>query len=169
MSATRILFGLWLMAVAGFVILWVWALLTMPDRVPVHTDWTGTATRWGSRWELLGVLGGAALLTVALPVWLGGWIRRGGSLTHVNVPHKKWWLETREREQELRDKLAADMLVISLLTVVLFLGVLAGALAQATAETAEAPAWSAWTMWATLGALIVYAVIAGTMRYRPTR
>ncbi|MDO5498931.1 MAG: DUF1648 domain-containing protein, partial [Propionibacteriaceae bacterium] len=107
MRAAKVVFGLWVLAAAAFVGLWVWGLLTMPAEVPVHTDLVGNTTRWGSRWELLIVLGIAAVVAGGLPVLIGGWIARGGALTHVNIPNKDWWLATPAREGEARRRVAA--------------------------------------------------------------
>ncbi|HHV21050.1 MAG TPA: DUF1648 domain-containing protein [Propionibacterium sp.] len=166
MSATRILFGLWSATAAAFVILWFWGALNLPDRVPVHLDITGAPTRWGSRWELLGVLGIAGPLTIALPALIATWIRRGGKLTHVNIPHKEWWLAEPEREREVRRRVAFDLLAISFLTGVLFVGALAGTIVQARSPQPETVMWPTWLLWISVAAIILYAVLASTVRYR---
>ncbi len=41
------------------------ALAQMPERVPVHFDWSGKADRWGAPWELWLVFAGIPLLFIA--------------------------------------------------------------------------------------------------------
>ncbi|MDO5684044.1 MAG: DUF1648 domain-containing protein [Propionibacteriaceae bacterium] len=167
MRTTRLLSGLWLLTVAGLIALWVWAAITLPASVPLHLDFSGEATRWGSRWELLGVLGVAALFTVGLPWVIAAVIRRGGALTFVNIPFKQWWLATPRREREVRHRLAVDMVAISMLTAWMFIGALGEVIALAGGPAAFG--WFRWLWLSAMGVIFVYSVVASVLRYRPDK
>ncbi len=98
------------------------AALLYPDRVPVHFDASGTADRFQSRGVAVLSMTGVGLVLGGL---LGGCILffRRGSLHHVNVPHRSWWMQP-ENQDRLRAMLAQDLAwvggcTMTLLTVVL--------------------------------------------------
>lgn len=156
------------LGVVSFVVVWVWALIGLPDRVPVHGDLGGVTDRWGSRWELLIVtLLAAALAGGACIVLAWGLERRGWSMALVNIPHKEAWLATPETEAVLRERLGGDLLLLGAIVLAGMSVMLAGAVAQARSGSPVQPVWSTWGMWAMFAALAGWVVVAAAFRYRP--
>ncbi len=56
-----------LSSIVATLLLTVWALVALPDRVPVHFGLDGTPDRWGSRGELLVLAGVVVVLVVGCP------------------------------------------------------------------------------------------------------
>lgn len=158
---SRLAFGV---VSAAYVAVLVWLALTLPRRVPLHFDTSGTADSWGGRsealllWLVLGLVmlvGGALLARYAT----------AGTGTWLNLPHKDYWLAP-ERRASFRRRFEGDTLGFVawtgalLVTLMLFTG-------RAAANDGVVPGWWFWT------ALVAY--LAGTgvwiawllRRYRP--
>jgi uncharacterized membrane protein len=57
----------WILAlIAADVVLGLWSLTWLPDRVPVHFDLSGKADSWGPAWQNALILPGVAIATYAL-------------------------------------------------------------------------------------------------------
>lgn len=136
------------------------------DDIPLHFDATGTADRFGSRGEALGVFIGLGVLLSA--VGAGGILfARRGSLSLVNVPYREYWTAP-ERRDQLRRMIAWDIALLMSVTLV-FAGLLP--LALLTALDADPVGLPAPVLWGVLGGYLVAVAVwifwLVTRRYRP--
>jgi hypothetical protein len=99
-----------------------WA--TLPDRVPVHFGFSGSADRYADRATAVLVLAAVGLGLAVLFAVLARWMPRL-PIDGLNVPHKDRWTATPDREHRLRGMLADDMYLYGAMTLTL-LGALLG-------------------------------------------
>lgn len=152
-------------AVLAYVAAVVAAAFLYPDEVPVHFDETGAADRFQDKWGAVASMAGVGL-GMALLLWLLIRFFARGSLQHLNIPHKSWWMRTENRER-LRAMVTADLAWIggctmSVLTAMLLI----------TIRVADDPYPTLGTFgWVALGAFLVAVggqmVFMYTARYRP--
>jgi uncharacterized membrane protein len=119
-------------------LLTVWAVVALPDRVPVHFGVDGSPDRWGSRGELL-VLAVVIVTLVGGMSWLAHGIAHTWSLDLVNLPNKDRWLPG--HEAQLRARVAADLARFAALVGLAMTILYAGALTAAVSAT-PLPVWS---------------------------
>ncbi len=127
-----------LSSIVATLLLTVWALAALPDRVPVHFGLDGTPDRWGSRGELL-VLAGVVVVLVVGMSWLAHGIAGTWSLDLVNMPYKDRWLP--DHEAALRARVAADLGRFAALIGLAMTAMYAGALTAGVNGT-PLPVWS---------------------------
>lgn len=158
----------WRTALVGYAALVCVAAVSLPDRVPVHFDGSGGADRWGSRWEAL-----VAFAAVGALVWAAFdgsalLIRRIG-IEWLNLPHKRWWTETPDREATARARIAEDLHLLGLLTMLLLIAVLSSQILVAADPEPALPRWT----WLVIGvyflASLGWCVWMLVGRYRPAR
>ncbi|WP_067435001.1 DUF1648 domain-containing protein [Nocardioides jensenii] len=143
------------------------AALLYPDRVPVHFDASGTADRFQSRGVAVLSMTGVGLVLGGL---LGGCILffRRGSLHHVNVPHRSWWMQP-ENQDRLRAMLAQDLAWVGGCTMTLLTVVLAITIRVADDPQPSMGAFGVAAILAFLVAVAGQVVLMSTWRYRPPR
>ncbi|KRF16749.1 hypothetical protein ASG90_10915 [Nocardioides sp. Soil797] len=154
-------------SVLAYFVTVVIAALNYPDRVPVHFDASGTADRFQPR--EVAVLSMAAIgLGIALLLHLLIRVFVRGSLTHLNIPHKSWWMQPQNSDR-LRRMLATDLAWIGGCTMTLMTCMLA--ITVKVADDRE-PSMGAFGWVALFGFLIAVTgqiVFMYTSRYRPDR
>lgn len=157
--------GLYLGAILAYAGVVLVVSLALPDRVPLHFDGSGSADRYGSRTEAVLVFVGTGILILAVFATCA-WAVRRASLQWFNVPHKRWWTATPEREAVLRGRVATDLDVLAIATLLL-LTVVVAMVGRAARDDVGLGAGA----WVALGLYLVF--VAGwsawamTTRYRP--
>lgn len=142
---------MWLSLVVALTTLAL-AWQSMPTgRIAVHFGVGGEADNWGTRNELCGVVG---LITIALWAFLA-WMTTHADRLHwsmVNIPRKDHWARP-ENEPVARARLAQDMAVTGVWTMLLFAAIMPPmALAVRRGEM------GALLGWATIGIVVVWTV-----------
>lgn len=148
-------------SVAAYALVWAYAALTLPARVPIHFGPSGDADRFAARTEALAFFAGVGAL-LALVFWLADRATARESLTWLNIPHKEWWTATPERRERARALLRHDGLVLAAATGVLMVVVLASTVAAAAADEPRL----GWVFFAAFGAYVVGIALWVVRMYR---
>lgn len=144
-------------AVAGAAVLWfgafVWAVVTLPDRVPTQFAFAGQPTSWSSRAGTLTVMVGAAAV-LALPAALSPWVlfRSPGA---INAPNRQWWTATPARFRRFERLMREDLLLFAAAGLLLMAVGQAGITVAANSASGAMPPWLMPTMLAPLAGLVV--------------
>lgn len=151
-----------------WVLVVVWLIWALPDRVPLHWSMSDTPDRWGTKGEALAFAVALPLLT-AFPLIL---ISRLALIwpDGINLPDKDWWLETPQRLVRFERLLREDMMLMAAATLAILVVADLSIAAAAQHPEGRAP----WWMLPALGVALVamLAVIVRMLlprRYRPDR
>lgn len=102
-------------AVAVWLVVLVWLVLTLPARVPTH--WSSSEPDdWSSKPVALAFSVGMMLLLLSLP-WLSRLVFLAPDL--VNAPYREWWTSTVPRVVRFERLVREDLMVITGLTMLL--------------------------------------------------
>lgn len=152
-------------SVVAYFVTVVVAALHYPERVPVHFDASGAADRFQSR-EVAVVSMAAIGLGIAVLLHLLIRVFVRGSLAHLNIPYKSWWMRA-ENSDRLRQMLATDLAWIGGCTMTLMTCMLAITVkvADDRAPTMGPLGWV--VLFGFLIAVTGQVVFMYTSRYRP--
>lgn len=152
-------------SVVAYFLTVVVAAFAYPDQVPVHFGADGVADRFQPR-EVAVLSMTAVGLGLSVLLHLVIRVFSKGSLKHVNIPYKSWWMQP-ENSDRFRQMLANDLAWIGGCTMTLMTCMLA-----ITAKVADDTAPSLGTFgWVALFGFLVavtgQVVLMYTSRYRP--
>lgn len=111
---------LWLALAANLLVL-LWSLGELPDRVAMHFDGAMAADDFASRSTYALLIGALIIGLTAVLVGLSEWTRRSMPMSLVNLPHKQRWIDAGQ-EGQLRRLMAGDLDLISFATLLLLMG-----------------------------------------------
>ncbi|MBE7325382.1 DUF1648 domain-containing protein [Nocardioides sp. Y6] len=146
-----------LLALGSFALAW----FALPDgEIAVHFGVDGQPDEWGTRTELVAVVGGLCLAT-----WLFlAWMSHSADRLHwsmVNIPRKDHWAKP-EHEPVARRRLAEDMALVNLWTMGLLVSICPVMVLSARRGELTGPL--AWSVWILIGAFCL--ALVAMMRHR---
>ena len=155
-------------SVAAYGVVWLYAALALPDRVPIHFGVSGAVDAVADKTSALMIFAAIGAGT-ALVLWWAARLVLRGSIHLLNLPHKPWWTQSPEREQRARRMLRHDALIMATATMALLVVVLASTVGAAQSDQPRLGGMFFVALAAYLVGTAVWTVRMYRGRYHPDR